>query len=328
MSTTQLVGPEGRDSMQPASTAADAGPRNPGLALLVIATAQLMVVLDADHRQRRAAAHPAGARLLRDRPGMGRQRLRADLRRAAAARRPGRGPARPPQDVHRRAAAVLRPPRWPAGSPPPRPGCSRPARCRASAARWSHPAALALITTTFAEGPARNRAMGVYAAMSGGGGAVGLIAGGAAHHLRCPGGGCCSSTCRSASLVAAGRTARAGRVGRAAAAGSTCPARSPARPGSPLLVYGLSNAGTDQHGVSHWGDAKVVASLAGRRGAAGRVRVIESRSRHALHAAAHPRQPQPHRRLPDHARASRTAMFGIFFFLTIFVQAVLGLQRR
>jgi MFS family permease len=40
------------------------------------------------------------------------------------------------------------------------------------------PAALALIVTTFAEGPARNRAMGVYAAMSGGGAAVGLVAGG------------------------------------------------------------------------------------------------------------------------------------------------------
>jgi len=61
-----------------------------------------------DHRQRRAAAHPAGARLFRHQPGVGGQRLRADLRRAAAARRPGRGPARPPQDVHRRAAAVLR----------------------------------------------------------------------------------------------------------------------------------------------------------------------------------------------------------------------------
>ena len=60
-----------------------------------------------DHRQRRAAAHPAGARLLRHRPGMGGQRLRAGLRRAAAARRPGRGPARPPQGVHRRPAAVL-----------------------------------------------------------------------------------------------------------------------------------------------------------------------------------------------------------------------------
>jgi MFS family permease len=40
------------------------------------------------------------------------------------------------------------------------------------------PAALALITTTFPAGQPRNRAMGVYAAMSVAGGAVGLIAGG------------------------------------------------------------------------------------------------------------------------------------------------------
>src|SRR5689334_10941230 len=40
------------------------------------------------------------------------------------------------------------------------------------------PTALALIATTFPEGPPRNRAMGVYAAMSGAGGAVGLITGG------------------------------------------------------------------------------------------------------------------------------------------------------
>src|SRR5262245_19447466 len=40
------------------------------------------------------------------------------------------------------------------------------------------PAALALITTTFPGGQPRNRAMGVYAAMSVAGGAVGLIAGG------------------------------------------------------------------------------------------------------------------------------------------------------
>src|SRR5580698_1402933 len=40
------------------------------------------------------------------------------------------------------------------------------------------PTALALVTTTFPEGPPRNRAMGVYAAMSIGGAAVGLLAGG------------------------------------------------------------------------------------------------------------------------------------------------------
>jgi EmrB/QacA subfamily drug resistance transporter len=40
------------------------------------------------------------------------------------------------------------------------------------------PTALSLIATNFPEGSARNRAMGVYAAMSGGGGAVGLLLGG------------------------------------------------------------------------------------------------------------------------------------------------------
>ena len=40
------------------------------------------------------------------------------------------------------------------------------------------PTALALIATTFPQGPARNRAMGVYSGMSAAGGAVGLLAGG------------------------------------------------------------------------------------------------------------------------------------------------------
>lgn len=40
------------------------------------------------------------------------------------------------------------------------------------------PAALALVATTFAEGPERNRAMSVYAAMTGAGGATGLVLGG------------------------------------------------------------------------------------------------------------------------------------------------------
>ncbi|HEX3706335.1 MAG TPA: MFS transporter [Mycobacteriales bacterium] len=40
------------------------------------------------------------------------------------------------------------------------------------------PTALALVATTFEEGPARNRALGVYAAVSGAGAAIGLILGG------------------------------------------------------------------------------------------------------------------------------------------------------
>ncbi|MEU4116045.1 MFS transporter [Kitasatospora sp. NPDC028055] len=40
------------------------------------------------------------------------------------------------------------------------------------------PTSLALITTTFTEGPQRTKALGIYAAVSGGAGAVGLLAGG------------------------------------------------------------------------------------------------------------------------------------------------------
>ncbi|NED05774.1 MFS transporter, partial [Streptomyces sp. SID6648] len=40
------------------------------------------------------------------------------------------------------------------------------------------PTSLALITTTFPEGPERNRAFGFFAAVSAGGGAIGLLAGG------------------------------------------------------------------------------------------------------------------------------------------------------
>jgi MFS family permease len=46
------------------------------------------------------------------------------------------------------------------------------------------PTALSLIATNFPEGRERNRAMGVYAAMSGGGGAVGLLLGGILTDLR------------------------------------------------------------------------------------------------------------------------------------------------
>ena len=120
------------------------------------------------------------------------------------------------------------------------------------------PAALALVATTFPEGPPRNRAMGVYAAMSGAGGAIGLLAGG---------------------LLVAYASWRwvlfvnvPIGIGVALAAVRVLPAaaRLPGRfdlPGTitgtggvAALVYGLSNAATSPDGASHWGDAKVVAA--------------------------------------------------------------------
>ena len=88
------------------------------------------------------------------------------------------------------------------------------------------PTSLALIVTTFAEGPARNRAMSVVAAMSGGGAAVGLIAGGLLTSylswrwvlfVNVPIG-----------VLTAATAPFALTESPAAAAGSTCPAPSPA----------------------------------------------------------------------------------------------------
>jgi len=93
--------------------------------------------------------------------------------------------------------------------------------------------------------------------------------------------------------------------------------------GVALLVYGLSNAGTDPRGVAHWADPKVAASLTAALVLLAVFVVIESRSRHAL---------MPLRIFASRSRSGAyvimlligTAMFGFFFFLTIFVQDVLG----
>jgi EmrB/QacA subfamily drug resistance transporter len=183
------------------------------------------------------------------------------------------------------------------------------------------PTALALITTTFAEGRARNRAMGVYAAMSGGGAAVGLVAGGLLTtylswrwvlFVNVPIGVLVAAA---APLVLGESARRRGRFDLPGAIAGTA--------GVALLVYGLANAGTDQSGVSRWADPKVVASLATALVLLAGFVVIESRSRHAL---------MPLRIFASRSRSGAylimlvlaTAMFGIFFFLTIFVQDVLG----
>jgi EmrB/QacA subfamily drug resistance transporter len=183
------------------------------------------------------------------------------------------------------------------------------------------PTALALITTTFPEGQPRNRAMGVYAAMSGGGAALGLIAGGLLTtylswrwvlFVNVPIGIVTAIMARS---VLGESTRGRGRFDLPGAITVTA--------GVALLVYGLSNASTDQSGVSHWTDTKVLASLAAAAVLIAAFALIEWRSKHAL---------MPVRILANRSRTGAyivmlclaTAMFGIFFFLTIFVQEVLG----
>ncbi|HEX9624367.1 MAG TPA: MFS transporter, partial [Streptosporangiaceae bacterium] len=183
------------------------------------------------------------------------------------------------------------------------------------------PTALALITTTFPQGPQRNRAFGVYAAMSGGGAAVGLVAGGLLTtylswrwvlFVNVPIG---IVTALLARYVIGESERQTGRFDLPGAITATA--------GVAALVYGLSNASTDQAGVSHWGDPKVIVSLIVAVVLLASFAFIETRSKHAL---------LPMRVLANRSRtggyvvmlALATAMFGIFFFLTIFVQEVLG----
>jgi len=93
--------------------------------------------------------------------------------------------------------------------------------------------------------------------------------------------------------------------------------------GVAVLVYGLSNAATTPDGVSHWGDAKVVASLAAAAVLLVAFAVIEARSSHPL---------LPFRVLRNRDRSGAylislctgTALLGMFFFLTLFMQGVWG----
>jgi hypothetical protein len=93
--------------------------------------------------------------------------------------------------------------------------------------------------------------------------------------------------------------------------------------GVAALVYGLISAATTPNGVSHWGDAKVLASLAAAAVLLAAFAVIETRSPQAL---------LPIRLLRDRTRTGAYLsyagvgifIFGMFFFLTVFMQAVWG----
>jgi EmrB/QacA subfamily drug resistance transporter len=183
------------------------------------------------------------------------------------------------------------------------------------------PTALSLVTTTFPEGPPRNRAMGVYSAMSIAGGAVGLILGGVLTtylswrwvlFVNVPIG---LAVVLLAPRVLGESKRRTGRFDLPGAVTGTV--------GLAALVYGLSSAATSPNGQGHWGDTKVIVSLIGAVVLLGAFGLIEARSRHAL---------MPLRIFNNRDRTGAyvimlctgTALFGMFFFLTIFVENVLG----
>src|SRR5262249_12557513 len=130
------------------------------------------------------------------------------------------------------------------------------------------------------QGQPRNRAMGVYAAMSVAGGAVGLIAGGLLTtyaswrwvlFVNVPIG---LAAALAAPRVLPGSPRQRGRF--------DLPGAITGSGGIAALVYGLSTAATSPDGVSHWGDARVVASLAASVVLLAAFAVIEIRSTRPL----------------------------------------------
>jgi len=178
------------------------------------------------------------------------------------------------------------------------------------------PTALALITTTFAEGPERNRAFGVFAAVSGSGAAIGLLAGGMLTSwlswrwvlfVNVPIG-----------LLLAALTPRSiteserqpGRFDVSGALTSTA--------GMAALVYGFIRAA--QEG---WSNPATVGSFTAAAVLLATFFWIETRTRQPI---------TPLGMFADRNRAGSyaimlalsAALVGMFFFLTLFVQDVLG----
>ncbi len=194
-------------------------------------------------------------------------------------------------------------------------------------AALASPAALALITTNFPAGPQRNRAFSIYAAMSGAGAAVGLLLGGWLTGLTPDLFGTTIDGWRMTFLINV-------PIGLAAAlAAPRVLAESESHPGEldvpgaltgtaglVAIVFGLSRAGEPAHG---WDDPQTLVSLALGVLLLAAFVAIERRVAHPL---------LPFRILLSRTRATAfitmmivpAAMFAMFYFLSQFVQNVMG----
>jgi EmrB/QacA subfamily drug resistance transporter len=308
------------DATGTAPTAAPAPPRGLGLALLVIATAQLMLVLDdtivnvaVPSIQRSLHVPPSdlnwvisfyaltfgGLLLAGGRAGdlFGRLRVfRAGIALFTAASIAG-GFA--PDETALVVARVVQ-------------GCG---------AAVAAPCALSLLATTFPAGPARTKALGVYGAMGGLGSVVGLLAGGALTQyaswrwvlfINAP----------IALLVLAGtftgvlnpgRAEREGRRGRLDAPGTATVTL-----GIGALIYGLSRGTADG-----WTDPGTLVALVAGAGLVAAFAVIERRSLAPM---------LPGRLVADRNRGGANAvmlllglgLLAMFYLLTLYMQLVRG----
>ncbi|WP_408896265.1 MFS transporter [Nocardioides sp. R1-1] len=193
-------------------------------------------------------------------------------------------------------------------------------------AAMAAPAALALITTTFPAGPQRNRAMAAYATMSGVGAAIGLILGGwltgldsflgidvdgwrLTFLINVPIG-----------LVAAFLAPRVLAESESHPGEMDIPGAITGTLGLLGIVFGLSRAGEEAYG---WDHAQTITSLVAGVVLLVAFAVIESRVAHPL---------LPIRIFANRTRATSfaammiapAAMFAMFYFLSLFIQQIMG----
>ncbi|MFJ9634305.1 MFS transporter [Streptomyces sp. NPDC101175] len=178
------------------------------------------------------------------------------------------------------------------------------------------PTSLALITTTFPEGPERNRAFGVFAAVSAGGGAIGLLAGGMLTEwlnwrwvlfVNVPIGLLIAVL---TPLYISESERHTARFDIAGALTSTA--------GMASLVYGFIRAAD-----KGWHDSLTIGSFAAAAVLLLAFVIIESRAKEPI---------TPLRMFADRNRSGTyvimlslaAAMFGMFFYIVLFVQNVLG----
>ncbi len=178
------------------------------------------------------------------------------------------------------------------------------------------PTALALIATNFPEGRERNRAMGVYAAMSGGGGAVGLLLGGLLtsyvswrwiFFINVP-----------IAAVVLFLAPRALNESESSSGHLDVPGAVTATGGMLALVYGLSNVSSHS-----WSSLSTIISLAGSVVLLVAFAFIERRSTEPL---------MPLSIFTNRNRSASfavmlcigIALFALFYFLTLYLQNILG----
>jgi len=178
------------------------------------------------------------------------------------------------------------------------------------------PTALSLVTTTFPQGPERNRAFGVYASVSGAGAAIGLILGGVLTDLASWRWVFFVNVPIGVLLILV--TPLVLREGKRMSGRFDLPGALTSTAGVAALVYGFIRAASEG-----WTDPITLVAFIGSALLLALFVLIEVRTAQPL---------MPMRLFADTNRwgsyivmlATAAALFGMFFFLTQFVQEILG----